>query len=261
MVQPTPRGLDIRTAQRRALRAQARRSRRIAALLLVTLVVVIVLVLTAFGSGASRLETPAFPQAERLLPAGAPAPQVVAMQNSLPLLLPINQSRITAIGYAGAGTGALALQPVGRQANAGLFERLFHRVFGGGSDQLPYYLMDGGSGPATSGLDVGAPVGTDVYSPVDGTVIAISDQTLNGRKYGVRLGIQPSGNPGVVVTLSDIDPDPALTVGSTVSAARTKVGRVIDLSSVERSALASFTQDKGQHVHIDVRTTGTLAGP
>jgi hypothetical protein len=168
---------------------------------------------------------------------------------------------VTAIGYHGAGVGALALEPVGTQANAGVFERLLRRVFGGSGSGLAYYLLDGGAGPSTSSLDVGAPVGTDVYSPVDGTVIAISDQVFNGRRYGVRLGVQPSGNPGVVVTLSNLDPDPALTVGSSVSAARTKVGRVIDLSGVEQSALASHTQDQGHHVQVTVRTAPTLAGP
>jgi hypothetical protein len=77
----------------------------------------------------------------------------------------------------------------------------------------------------------------------------------------VRIDIQPSGNPGVVVTLTNVNPDPNLTVGMTVSSGRTKIGQVIDLSSVEQAALARYTQDRGQHVHIEVHPAGSLAVP
>ena len=100
-----------------------------------------------------------------------------------------------------------------------------------------------------------------MYAPVDGSVMAISDMIVSGKAYGVRIDIQPSGSPGVVVTLENLKPDPALTVGSAVSAGRTKVGQVIDLSSVEQAALARYTQDKGQQVHIEVRPASGLAAP
>jgi hypothetical protein len=104
-------------------------------------------------------------------------------------------------------------------------------------------------------------VSTDVYSPVDGSVIAISDQVVNGKVFGVRIDIQPSGNPGVVVSLTNLKQDPALTVGSNVSSGRTKIGRVIDLSAVEQAGLARYTQDNGQHVHLEVHPASTLASP
>jgi len=64
-----------------------------------------------------------------------------------------------------------------------------------------------------------------------------------------------------VVALSNLRADPALTVGSTVSAGRTKIGRLIDLSSVEQAALARYTHDKGQHAHIEVHAASSLATP
>jgi hypothetical protein len=84
---------------------------------------------------------------------------------------------------------------------------------------------------------------------------------VNGKAYGVRIDIQPSGSPGVVITLENLKPDPALTVGSAVSSGRTKIGRIIDLSSVEQAALAHYTQDKGQHVHVEVRPASGMATP
>ena len=254
--------LAARALQREQIRARARRSRRTAALLVVALVSLVTLLLTAFGTGnvASLPEGGPAP-AGRLLPAGPPRAQVVAMQDTLRIQLPINQSRVTAIGYHASGTTTLPLQPVGSQANASLFGRIVQRLFGQSGSGIRYYLIDGGVGPQTGGVDIGAPVQTDVYAPVDGTVIAISDQVVNGRAYGVRIEIQPSGDPDVVVALTNLRPDPALTVGSTVSAGRSKIGRLIDLSSVEQAALARYTHDKGQHVHIEVHAASSLATP
>lgn len=251
-----------RTRRRDEARAKARRARRIAALVVVAAVSLITLILTAFGTGGSTAVTFTGPApADRLLPAGPPSPQVVATQDTLHIQLPINQSRVTAIGYHSTGSEALELEPVGTQANAGVVERLLRKLFGENESGLRYYLLDGGVGPRTGGLDVGAPVDTDVYAPVDGSVIAVSDYVINGKAYGVRIDIQPSGNPGVVVSLISLRADPALTVGSTVSSGRTKIGRVIDLSTVERAGLARYTQDSGQHVHLEVHPATSIASP
>jgi murein DD-endopeptidase MepM/ murein hydrolase activator NlpD len=262
MAQPQAHGLAYRAAEREQMRARLRRSRRTAALLVAACVSLVLLLLTAFGTGSVASDVARGPApADRLLPAGPPRAQVVAMQDTLKIQMPINQSRVTAVGYHASGTDVLALQPVGSQANAGLVKRLFHRLFGQKGSEIRYYQLSGGVGAQTGGLDVGAPVNTDVYSPVDGSVMAVSDVIVNGKAYGVRIDIQPSGSPGVVVTIENLRPDPALTVGSTVSAGRTKIGRVIDLSSVEQAALAQHTQDKGQHVHIEVHAASGLASP
>jgi hypothetical protein len=262
MAQPQAHGLAYRAAEREQMRARLRRSRRTAALLVAACVSLVLLLLTAFGTGGvASNATPGPAPADRLLPAGPPQAQVIAMQDTLRIQMPINQSRVTAIGYHAAGTDVLALDPVGSQANAGVLKRLFHRLFGQSGSEIRYYQLEGGVGPQTGGLDVGAPVDTDVYAPVDGSIMAISDLIVNGKAYGVRIDIQPSGSPGVIVTVENLDPDPALTVGLTVSAGRTKIGRVIDLSSVEQAALARHTQDKGQHVHIEVRAASAIASP
>jgi hypothetical protein len=263
MVEPQAQGVAAsRAMQREQIRASVRRSRRTAALVVVAAVSLVTLLLTAFGTGdAGSLPAGGPAPAGRLLPAGPPRAQVVAMQDTLRIQLPISQTRVTAIGYHASGTTALPLEPVGSQANAGLFGRIVQRLFGQSGSGIRYYLLGGGVGPQTGGLDIGAPVQTDVYAPVDGTVIAISDQIVNGQAYGVRIDIQPSGDPDVVVTLTNLRPDPALTVGSTVSSGRTKIGRLIDLSSVEQAALARYTHDKGQHVHIEVHAASSLATP
>ena len=255
--------LSARAKRREQLRRRARRERRLAALVVFACVVIVIVALSAFGTGdSSDASAPTGPApAGRLLPSGPPQPEVVATRETLRLLLPVNQNRVTAIGYHSGAGGALALEPLGTQANAGLFTRIARKHFGSTSSDLRYYVINGGAGPSTSGLDIGAPTSTDVYAPADGTVIAITDKIVDGRRYGASVDIQPSGNPDLVVSLSDLTPDPALTVGSAVSAARTKVGRIIDLSSVEKAGLARYTQDRGQHVHVEVHPAASLASP
>jgi hypothetical protein len=237
----------------------AHRARRLIVLTVVTGTLLGTLLVTAFGQGATRELSQALPgPSSRLLPVGPPMPLTVALHSGLRIQLPISQSRVTAIGYHSSSDGALPLSALGRQGNEGALARLAHRIFGGGGGGFVYYQLSGGE---THVLNVGAAPGTDVYAPVDGTIVGISDYILNGRPYGVRLDIQPSAAPSLVVSLTHISPDPALTVGSMIAASSTKVGRVMDLSAVEKQALSKYTQDAGNHVAIELRPAATLTLP
>jgi hypothetical protein len=81
---------------------------------------------------------------------------------------------------------------------------------------------------------------------------------LNGRPYGQRIDLQPQTSPSVVVSLTQLRADHSLKVGSTVIAGVSKIGNIVDLSNVERQALARYTQDAGNHVSIQVRPAATL---
>ena len=166
---------------------------------------------------------------------------------------------MTAIGFQGGSANALGVDPLGTQANQGLLRRLAHRIFGGASGTRRWYQLPGGQGPATSSLDVGAPAGTDVYAPVDGTVVAIEDVVLNDRILGSRIDVQPTGQPSLVVSISHVRVDPALTVGTTVTAAGSKLGTLVDFSHAERQALARYTNDSGNHVVVEVRPSAALS--
>jgi hypothetical protein len=215
--------------------------------------------MTAFGQGATRQPSEALPgPSSRLLPVGPPTPLTVALHGGLRIQLPVSQSRVTAIGYHSSADGALPLTPLGHQGNEGVLSRLAHKIFGGGHGGFVYFQLNGGD---TAVLDVGAAPGTDVYAPVDGAIVGISDYILNGRAYGSRIDIEPSAAPSLVVSLTNLTPDPALTVGSTIAASSTKIGRIVDLSGVEKQALAKYTQDAGNHVSIELRPAATLTLP
>jgi len=210
--------------------------------------------LTAFGSASPSAVQNVFAPSKRLLPTGPPKPHIVALQGSLRIQLPIAKSRVTAIGYH-AVEGALALEPLGRQGNEGVFARLARRFFGSGGSGLVWYQLSGGKGSPTAALDVGAAPGTDVFSPVDGTVVGLTDYVVNNRTLGVRVDIRPVTAPSVLVSLTRLRPDPALSVGSSVAAATSRLGTVIDFSGVERQALARYTRDAGNHVTLQVRAS------
>jgi hypothetical protein len=249
---PSSRPSRRRRVERREVRA-ARRARRFALLTVLAVVLVIALALTAFGgrtAGVARLSV------ERSMAnATQPYPQIVAVRGPVRLQMPVTQSRTTAIGYHSADDGALTLAPLGHQGNEGVVQRVFHAVFGGSGGHPMWYRLDGGS---LSALDVGAAPGTDVYAPVDGTVVGIAPFVVAGRRFGSQIDIQPQNAPSLVVTLTQLRPDPALRVGNAVVSGRTKVGAIVDLSRVEHQALARYTNDAGDHVSIEVRPSAAL---
>ena len=185
-----------------------------------------------------------------------------ALHETLRLFLPVAPNRVSAIGYRGSGANALPLEPFGTLANPGILIRLKNKLFGGGSDQaVRYYLIGGGTGPQTGGVDIGAPVGTNVYAPVDGTILAINPVVISGQRFGHRVDIEPATDHGLVVTVTNINVSSPLEVGHRVTASRSLLGKTVDISSVQTAALAQFTQDKGDHVHIEVVPAANVALP
>ena len=250
-------------ATRRRQRQHERRAQHFAGLAFVGAVLVLTLVLTAFGSVRSTAPTTTLADQmnTRLAPSGPPRPQIVALRGKLRIQLPVPQAKLTAIGFHGGSVGALPLEPLGKRGNHGFLGRLVDRVFGPDHGQLVWYQLPGGSGAATSTLDVGASPGTDVFAPVDGVVTGMSELVIDREARGVRIDIQPATAPSLVVSIVRLEPDPLITVGSTVVAAKTRLGTVLDLSDVERHELAEYTQDAGNHVTLTVRPAATLALP
>ena len=251
---PSSRPNRRRRVERHQARA-ARRARRVALLVVLSAVFLVAIALTAFGSTTRPLSAIVPPKSLANAAQTRPTTEIVAQRGQVRLQLPISQSRLTAIGYH-SGADALSLHPVGHQANEGLVQRIVHGIFGGGGGSPKWYQLAGGG---TSALDVGAPIGSDVYSPVDGTVVAIKPFIVEGKAYGSEIDIQPQNAPSVVVAVTQLVSDPALTVGTPVVSGATKLGRVADLAVVEQQALARYTNDAGNHVTVELRAAPVLA--
>ena len=187
----SPRSRQAARVRERRRRAQ-RRARRLVALSLIGVLGLITLLLTAFGSGSSRTAVPIVVQT---IPANAeavrPRPQMLATIGNLQIQLPVAAPALTAIGFHGTSDGSLSLQPVGRQANEGILARLWRRIAGARRDTPRWYQLEGGP-PGTNVLDVGTAPGTDVYAPVDGSVVAVRKLVVGGRRIGSRIDLRPS---------------------------------------------------------------------
>jgi hypothetical protein len=200
-------------------------------------------------------DTPGPRPATALLPSGPPKPQRLATHDGVQLWVPIEASRITAILYHRvAGGRALDLQPQGRLLNAGLVKGLGRRVFDPSDAKGPEYLVSG----SPDSVDVGAVAGTQVYSPVDGQIVAIQPNIVNGALNGSFISIQPHDNPGLVIVVSHVLERPELP-GS--DGGPTPIGTVEDLSDVMEQELARFTQDVGNHVHIEAQLSTAIPIP
>lgn len=240
------------TARVRARRRREQlRARRIAVLVILAALGVVTLLLTAFGSSSSSPRSVA-PLEPEVTATGAirPRPEPLAKIGNLLIRLPVPASSVTAIGYHGANDGSLELQPLGRQANEGLLARLWRRIAGARTDGPRWYQLEGAAG--TDVLDVGATEGTDVYSPVDGTVTAIADLVIDGRQIGARVDIRPTLTPSMTVSIANVRPDPSLAVGTPVLASTSKLGTTANVAAVERQALARHARDDGNNVSIAV---------
>jgi hypothetical protein len=250
---PSSRPNRRRRVERRDVRA-ARRARRFALLIVLAIVLVVALALSAFGGNSRPINALAVGNVIASKQT-KPFPQIVALHGVVRLQMPIVQSQATAIGYHSSSDEAIGLKPMGHQGNEGALQSLFHKLFGGGGGHPTWYHLDGG---ATSALDVGAPTGTSVFSPVDGTVVGITPYIVAGRRFGSRIDIQPLSAPSLVVSLTQLRADPSLDVGSSVVSGATRVGSVADLAKVERQALARYTNDAGNHVSIELRPAAAL---
>jgi hypothetical protein len=238
-------------------RAQAR-ARWFALAIVVGLLGVATLLLTAFDGSAVDGPSGAPVPAPLPVTSAPPDPQVLATVGNLRVQSPVAQGGVTAVGFHGSEEGALVLQPVGPQANEGLLARLWRKITGSSRTGLAWYQLEGAE---LRTLDVGAVAGTDVYSPVDGTVVAIRDHIVSGRVVGAEIELRPTSAPSLVLSIQNVRPDRALTVGANVAAGSSKLGRVVDISRYEKQSLARFAADGGNNVSIEVYPSASLGVP
>ena len=236
-------------------RAQAR-ARWFAVAVVVGVLGIATLALTAFNDEGGSASAPSV--APLPVTSAPPDPQVLATVGNLRVQSPVAQGGVTAVGFHDAADGALVLQPVGPQANEGLLARLWRRITGSSRRGLAWYQLESG---ALRTLDVGAVAGTDVYSPVDGSVVAIRDHVVSGRIVGAEIELRPTSAPSLVVAIENVRPDPALSVGANLAAGSSKLGSVTDISRHERQALERFATDGGNNVSIRVYPSASLGVP
>ena len=117
---------------------------------------------------------------------------------------------------------------------------------------IPYDVAGG----STQAIELGAPDGTAVYAPLNGQVVALTANVINGdaRRWGTILGIQPDDDPAHVLTISALTLDPAGAPSRPEIGRQVRVGqllgRVRDTSSVVTSVLSRYVADRGSGITL-----------
>ena len=182
-----------------------------------------------------------------------PAPQVISVR-TLHLQLPVNQRRVTAIGYA-AGNGAHSRPSGSRRTKAQ--KRLWHAVVGGGGGGPRWYQLPGGTGPPTSALDVELRPG---QTPTRRSTARSSGSTAGARRAAVRPADRhPAGRRAVLVVGLARARRPVARRGLVGHASSSRLGRVLDFPWSRRRSRA--TTDAGNHILVEVHPAATLQIP
>lgn len=167
------------------------------------------------------------------------------------LLLPVAAGDATIIAYqAVADERALALTPIGEQANANAVVRFFRGVFSS-EPAVRYYILEGTGSADTTSVKVGAPVGSAVYAPITGVVTTVKEYLLYGKYTDVAIGIRPEKTSGLTVTLLFIN-DPMVSIGDLVTAGKTRLGKVRECPDELAAGLSQYTHEAGAHVYMQV---------
>ncbi|HET6692381.1 MAG TPA: hypothetical protein VFG74_16125 [Miltoncostaeaceae bacterium] len=245
---PLPREqLSARRSARR--RTTLRRDRRaiVSAAIPVVIVAVLALVLGVMGGDQSDTTGPlASPVPSPELGSGARPPElVIAAAEGVRVHIPVDPERVT----------AMAFHPIDDASGV--------EMEATGGVRIHQAPREGRAGPATAGLDVGAPAGTTVYSPVDGVIAGVGDYALFGKVEGYEVTITPSvAASGLLLRVTHLDelPDGVRpSVGTPVRAGVTELGRVRDFSGVAQQEISRFTADAGNHVDLSlVRTEAPI---
>lgn len=183
----------------------------------------------------------------------APSQVSLAGTGNLQLMLPVFEREVTAIGYHPvADEGVVELMPRGHQANSSFISQRLEGVISG-SEGPEYFVMSGNEGPGTphQAIDVGAPAGTFVFAPVDGTVAGIRSYSLVGRCADVELTIKPRSDSRLLVILTHID-QLEVSLGQPIRAGETRLGTVRALDGCVEQELSRYTYDHGNHLHMQV---------
>lgn len=169
------------------------------------------------------------------------------------LVLPVAARSATIIAYHALGDErAVPLVPSGLQVNSGVVSRSISRVFSGESSVHYHVLKTEGRNPSdTDSVDIGAPAGTPIVSPVSGVVTGVTEYLLYGKYVDVQIDIAPEGVGDVTLSLLFVD-EPAVTIGQTVEEGKTQLGKVREPQGDLGERIAEHTHDAGGHVHLQV---------
>lgn len=106
-------------------------------------------------------------------------------------------------------------------------------------------------GKPDTAADVGAAPGADVFAPVNGTVVKIKQYKLYGKYDDYEIHILPTGWPEIDLVMIHVQ-DLTVGVGDQVTGGVTRIAAIRKLSDKFKDQLSDYTNDGGDHVHIQL---------
>lgn len=195
----------------------------------------------------------------------APTP-LFASYRSLRLRLLVRPEDMTRIAYHQAsGSTALAITSLLPDAEAAPAQRTAEapatdaaEVYSAEQDDATVLRgnvlrlwRSGRHGFPDTAADIGADPGTPVYAPVSGKIIAVRAYRLYERWPDFEVHIQPDGWPEVDAVLIHVS-GVVVRRGDRVEAGTTRVASVRKLSDRVNNQLAGYTDNGGDHVHLQL---------
>ncbi|MGB4593421.1 MAG: hypothetical protein WBI63_06565 [Coriobacteriia bacterium] len=211
---------------------------------------------------------------ETAVPSSTPAPglqrdatPMLANYRSLYLRLPIDPSKITQVAFHQAsGDKAFhmtALVPDADMVQAAKLKHAPLSTAASGSAEtssgassiwngtvLRLWRSNRRGTPDTA-IDVGTEPGTDVYSPVTGTVLQVRPYKLYNKHADYEIHIKPDGWADVDVVLIHVD-DVSVVAGDRVLGGITRIACVRKMSDRVDLQLGGYTRNGGDHVHVQL---------
>ncbi|NLE11319.1 MAG: M23 family metallopeptidase [Actinobacteria bacterium] len=243
----------LRRKRRRASVYRRRRTRFALAFAGVCVFVACIVVIATAGGTMTRVDSGVLLERSPSAPVAATGQErpAFARMGDRNLLLPVAAGDATIIAYQTViDERAVALTPLGEQANANAVVRFFRDTFS--SDPLVrYYLLEGADAKNATSVKVGAAAGSAVYAPITGVVCSVKEYLLYGKYTDVEIGIRPEKSSGLKVTMLFVS-DPVVSIGDIVTAGKTRLGSVRQCPEELGAGLSVFTHEAGAHIHLQV---------
>lgn len=221
------------------------------AMFVLAVIAVILLIISSRNSPTPLLDEETMAASKELATTQTPEEIPLAVAGGLELMLPVVGQEVTAIGYHPIeDDDIISLDPNGKQVNASMVSGI-GQMFDD-DEKVGYFVMEEDSDVSpTTALDVGAPYGTVVYAPVDGTIVGIKSYDFAGDCPDTEVRIQPQNQSNVVVIMTHIENVEA-TLGQPLRAGVTRIGSINKMDECLTQKMSEFTSDEGNHVHLQV---------
>lgn len=255
-----PTALTKSEALRPKRRAREVRRRRLRLLGLVALLLIAAVSWAVVARAGGGVDTPLRDTATdaTALPvaSGVTAHPVFARINDKNLVLPVDSESVSVIAYHSVNNeSSVALSPLGERVDGNLVARGVERVIAGPADIRYHVLQSRGRVVTETGaVDVGAPAGSMITSPVTGEVVSVRAYKLYGKYDDYQVDIRPKSLSDVIVSLLLVE-DPRVHINQTVEAGKTVIGVVRAPIPELAERLTSLTGDTGSHVHLQVTSS------